>query len=360
MKSELKQNEIKSINGAVLDKLVERGRTLAVLFYDPEEEDDRKALQILEEIDDECSAFEISFCKLNDEGKAATYGIDETPGLLYFESKIPSVYEGDLSKGDLIDKEALLDWLIEQKTTDTIEVVTGEILTALSEEEDYLLVLFTGPCDDDDAEGVADGEELFDEPCRAAIKTMEGIDGRVQKMGIMLVTTEEREAARQREVRDLPALGLFRNGDFLPYEGDLLEDALSVLEWLSLADTLRLSDAIEEVNVQMLDYLLNVETDIVAFFYREGNLQDEAILDGLEHIDDDLDERGLQFVKCSDKGAEKHFGLGTNPAVVHFEVHKHHEVRDQWRFPLLPIERRSLRLRGRRGGGGARSLVGCG
>ncbi len=71
-----------------------------------------------------------------------------------------------------------------------------------------------------------------------------------------------------------------------------------------------------------MDYLVEVETDVVAFLYREDNLQDLSILDELEHIDDDLDEKGIQFCKCSDRGVERRHGLGAVPAVVHF----HHGV----------------------------------
>ncbi len=57
----------------------------------------------------------------------------------------------------------------------------------------------------------------------------------------MLVTTEERELARQQqEVRGgLPALGLFRNGgEFAAYEGDL-NDPVAVLDWLTDRRTLQ-------------------------------------------------------------------------------------------------------------------------
>ena len=54
--------------------------------------------------------------QVSDASEAQEYGIDELPGLLYFENKIPSMYDGQL-----IDEDELLKWLIEQKMTDTIE-----------------------------------------------------------------------------------------------------------------------------------------------------------------------------------------------------------------------------------------------
>ena len=57
--------------------------------------------------------------QVNDASEAQEYGIDELPGLLYFENKIPSMYDGELKNED-----ELLKWLIEQKMTDTIEEVS--------------------------------------------------------------------------------------------------------------------------------------------------------------------------------------------------------------------------------------------
>ena len=92
-----------------------------------------------------CHRFEIDFVKVSDAEEAKEYGIDTLPTVLYFENRIPSVYDEDLN-----DENALLDWLIEQKTTDTIEKVTEEILEFLIEDEEYLAVFFSGPCEDDD------------------------------------------------------------------------------------------------------------------------------------------------------------------------------------------------------------------
>lgn len=45
--------------------------------------------------------------------------------------------------GDLINEEEVLNWLIEQKSTATIEEVTDEILKNLVEEHEYVLVYFS-------------------------------------------------------------------------------------------------------------------------------------------------------------------------------------------------------------------------
>ena len=82
---------------------------------------------------------------MSDAAEAKEYGIDTLPSVLYFENKIPSLYDEDLN-----NENELLEWLIEQKTTDTIEHVTEEILEFLIEDEEYLAVFFSGPCEEDD------------------------------------------------------------------------------------------------------------------------------------------------------------------------------------------------------------------
>ena len=133
----------------------------------------------------------------------------------------------------------------------------------------------------------------------------------------MLVTTEEREFAKTLGISSFPALGVFRNGEYVPYEGDL-EDELGVLEWITEKETLLLKGKIEKVNSDLLNQFVSTETDIIVFIYRENNLNDQDAIDQLEHIDDELEEKEIEFIKCSDKGVEKEYGLGLTPILVHF------------------------------------------
>lgn len=75
---------------------------------------------------------------MDNEAEAKDYGIDHLPTLVYFEDKIPAIYEGDL-----LNEDEVLEWLIEQKTTATIEEVTDEILSGLIEEHEYVVVYFS-------------------------------------------------------------------------------------------------------------------------------------------------------------------------------------------------------------------------
>lgn len=68
---------------------------------------------------------------------AKEYGIEEFPALIYFEKRIPSIYEGDISA-----EEDVLQWLIQQKTEDTIESVNRELLEQLITNTQYLVVYF--------------------------------------------------------------------------------------------------------------------------------------------------------------------------------------------------------------------------
>ena len=51
-------------------------------------------LKELENIDDECDIHDITFVKISNLAEAKEYGLDDLPALVYFENRIPSVYEG--------------------------------------------------------------------------------------------------------------------------------------------------------------------------------------------------------------------------------------------------------------------------
>lgn len=68
---------------------------------------------------------------------AKEYGIEQLPALIYFEKRIPSIYQGDISA-----EEDVLQWLIQQKTEDTIESVNRELLEQLIINTQYLVVYF--------------------------------------------------------------------------------------------------------------------------------------------------------------------------------------------------------------------------
>lgn len=75
--------------------------------------------------------------KTQDYSIAELYGISEYPVLVYFEANVPNVYEGSLK-----EEEEVLQWLIQQKTEDRIELITRVMLETMVEETQYLAVYF--------------------------------------------------------------------------------------------------------------------------------------------------------------------------------------------------------------------------
>lgn len=109
-------------------------------FFFLDDQDQKSSLEVLaelENIDDECDEKGIAFVKIDDTNLAKTYGLDdELPALVYFENKIPSVYQGNLK-----NEEEVLEWLIKQVTSDEIEEVSHELLDVLIQKTNQIAVL---------------------------------------------------------------------------------------------------------------------------------------------------------------------------------------------------------------------------
>ena len=66
----------------------------------------------------------------------------------------------------------------------------------------------------------------------------------------MTVTTEDTEVGMDNGVRDMPAIGLFRNGQLVVYEGDEQSER-QILNWLTDEETLKIIGIIDEVSLQI-------------------------------------------------------------------------------------------------------------
>lgn len=102
--------------------------------------DDRKsqrALNELENIDDECDQLGVVFVKIDNDEEAKEYGIEKIPSMVYFEKGIPMLYEGNLE-----DEEKVLKWLEHQVKSDEIEDINNEMLDIILEKTPYVAVLF--------------------------------------------------------------------------------------------------------------------------------------------------------------------------------------------------------------------------
>ncbi|XP_045026962.1 uncharacterized protein LOC116925152 isoform X6 [Daphnia magna] len=296
---QVESDEIEDVTDEMLDMLIEKSPSLAAFFYDKNKPAHLAVLKELENIDDECDSNDIAFVKISNLDEAKEYGLDELPALVYFENRIPSVYEGNLS-----EEEQVLSWLVEQKNSDTIEELTDELLENIIKTNEYVVVYFSGPCEE--------GQK-----CDSILDQLEEIDDEADEHGIHLVTTEEVEFAKRYGIKTFPTLAFFRNQDPLIYKGDI-SDEKKVLAWFTDQGNLELADQIEEVNEKMLKKLIGSSAHVVAFFYEEKNKEAVAILKELENIDDECDALNVDFVKISDPGVAPAFKLATLPALVYF------------------------------------------
>ncbi|XP_017758613.1 PREDICTED: uncharacterized protein LOC108549636 isoform X4 [Eufriesea mexicana] len=301
-----KHTEIPEVTDEMMEKLIETSPYLAVLFYDKDDKQDIRILNELENIDDELEKEGIVIIRMDNDAEAKEYGIDHLPTLVYFENKIPAIYEGDL-----LNEDEVLEWLIEQKNTATIEEVTDEILADLIEEHEYVVAFFSGDCDDGD-------------DCEKVLQELENIDDELDETGIIFVTTEDTGFARKHGIKVFPTLAFFRNKEPLIFKGDI-EDEDEVLSWITDEDTLEIPGKIEEVNAKMLENILEENDYIVVFFYKEGDKKSQKILQELENIDDECEEKDIDFVKISDDGIEKEYDLPGLPALA-FYRHKFRQV----------------------------------
>ena len=109
--------------------------------------------------------------------------------MVYYENNIPFVFNGRLS-----NHKATLEWLIHQRNTASIEEVTDAMLPEILEENEFVAVLFTGHCLEDEDDGVA-------AYCRDAVRNLEQIDSTLDEHGIVMVMTGDTEVARERYAR---------------------------------------------------------------------------------------------------------------------------------------------------------------
>ena len=104
-------------------------------------------------------------------------------------------------------------WLVDKKEEPEIEVVTKQMLEEILEEEEFVIVLYTGTCE---------GKQ---ELCEELLEHLEELDDEFDTKGVAFVQTPDEEyPLLKHSLTKLPAIGIYRNRDhFLLYEGDLLE-----------------------------------------------------------------------------------------------------------------------------------------
>lgn len=292
---------IEAAEGSELITLIDNEDALAVYFYGEDCEQCSGILEELENIDDDCERHGIKFVKTNDLRIAEQYGATDFPVLMYFENGVGGVFEGDLA-----EEEEVLQWLIQQKTEDRIELITRVMLERMVDSTQYLAVYFY---------------KQNCHICEQILEELEQIDDELDVYGIHLVRIQDPQLAKRYSIKTFPALVYFRNGNPLLFEGDL-QNEQSVLEWLTDDDNRELADEIEAVNERMLARLLNESPFLAVFFYDEDCPECDEILENLEQIDGEADLFGIDFVKiCSAKAAADQ-GLHSLPALMYFRKKK--------------------------------------
>lgn len=68
---------------------------MILLSDDKDSRRSKKVLAELENIDDECDSRGVYFVKIDNYEEAKEYGIEIIPTLVYFESEIPYIFEGE-------------------------------------------------------------------------------------------------------------------------------------------------------------------------------------------------------------------------------------------------------------------------
>ncbi|KAJ6215940.1 hypothetical protein RDWZM_010440 [Blomia tropicalis] len=290
-------DRIEEVDSGTLRKLIDTADHLAVYFYLPESDECRKILEDLENIDTETDRQGIIFVKTKDNTVAKDYGIQEMPALIYFEKRIPSIYQEDISA-----EEDVLQWLIQQKTEDTIESVNRELLEQLIANTQYLVVYFYKPhC----------------KACDIVLEELENIDDDCEIYGINFVKIQDQNLAKRYGLKNYPALVYFRNGNPLIFDGDLRNEEL-VFQWLIEDENRELADEIEDVNGRMLEKLINDKPFLAVLFYNRECADCEEAIKSLENIDDEADIFGIDFVKVNDIAANNKYNIQKLPSLAFF------------------------------------------
>ncbi|XP_032590999.1 uncharacterized protein LOC6560091 isoform X17 [Drosophila grimshawi] len=292
---------IEEVNAKQLEKLLADKDYVAVFWYARSCVTCDKVLAELEKIDDDTDSFGVDFVKINDKRLAKQYGIKNFPALTYFREKEPIIYDGDL-----MDEEGVLDFLTSLEAMDLpdrIEEVNAKILLKIIEDTDFVAVLFYKE-DDPDSPRV--------------LRHIELIDDEAIEYGIYVVKMHDKLMAKKYGFRNPPGITYFRKGKYINYDGDI-DDEEEVLDWLTSPANMEMTDHIEQVNRKMFEKIRKNSDYVAVIFYSDECKQCPRVLAEVEHIDDDADNAGIDFVKIDDKQMAKEYGVFALPAIVFFK-----------------------------------------
>jgi len=183
-----------------------------------------------------------------------------------------------------------------------VEDVTGKQLEAALQTEEILAVMFYSKnC----------------KTCDRVLSVLERVGEEVAGNGITLVRINDKKASKVHGIRNYPALSLFKMGEAIHYEGDML-DADGLLDFLSSPDALDVPGQVEDVTAAQLEVLVQQQSYLAVFFYDPSDKTSMRCLASLENIDDDLDSHGIPAVKMSDVQEARQYGVKSFPSIIVF------------------------------------------
>jgi len=227
----------------IQDAMIENTFLLVFIYRDNDTNCD-ESLKQLEQIDDDTEAVGVRFFKSKDVSFIKEYGIDTFPSIIYFEESLPSIYEGDTA-----EETELLTWVLYQMKEDTIENINRELFTKMMNDSEFLAVFFYDENEDS----------------KKALRHIELIDSEAFEFGVRFVKLKDALISKKYGHRMLPGLGFFRKGNYVKFEGDLLDEE-EVLDWLTDPNIMEISDQIEKVNKKMFEKLILRNENLVVFF----------------------------------------------------------------------------------------------
>lgn len=290
-------DKIEDVNAEQLISIVETDPFVTIFFYD-ESKRSSKALEHMEDIDDETDVFEIRFLRINDAELAEDYSLPRIPCLVFFRREIPIVYAGDMN-----DENEMLEWLIKNQSSaddeDVLEHVNEEKLEIMVDNVDNLMIYFY--------DNTRMSTKIFD--------VMETIDDDCDRMDVVFVAIKDKVLAAKYNVDEFPTLMFFENQIPSVFDGEL-EKPEEILAWI---DDLLTGADIEQVTNDILDKFIATKPYLAVVFFKEDDQKSTEALDILEEIDDDLDEVGIMFVKLDDETEAAEYGIETFPTLVVFE-----------------------------------------
>lgn len=206
--------------------------------------------------------------------------------------------------GDLLHEQDVIDWIEDHLTDESIEEVDRDTMFEYIESKDFVAVVFYLEEDEDSPK---------------ILRHVELIDDEAAEYGILMVKSSDRLMAKKYGFRNPPGVTYFRKGKPINYDGDI-DDEEELLDWLTNPHNMEMTDHIEKVNRKMFQKIRQASDYLAVFFYSEDCKQCPRVLAEIEHIDDEADGAGINFVKIDDKQMAKEFGIYALPGIVFFKL----------------------------------------